>query len=281
MNLFLFLAEIIHRQSLETLHTAGVAHRDLSLENIMIHNGRAVIIDLGMSIKIPFDSVGRRHLIQPQGPCGKWTYMAPEMLEGHPTQAEGFDGYAIDMWAVGVILYIMLTGQTPWKMPHVTDLKFQKYTDGWMEDIMISQGLRLSGNAFCLLQRMLWLHPRDRLCLQQVRAHPWMKEGSGAAHQRPSFQFRSANLNDITDEVSPEDAEEHVDVLKPTKLAKGKYSQDEAVSMEDLSVLQETVEMYVPIKKEISVGGEELKPLDDDDAYIKALKTKNLIPEAQ
>jgi serine/threonine protein kinase len=244
----------------------------------MIHNARAVIIDLGMSIKIPFDHAGRRHLIQPQGPSGKWTYMAPELLEGHPTQAEGFDGYAIDMWAVGVILYIMLTGQTPWKMPHVTDLKFQKYTDGWMEDIMISQGLCLSGNAFCLLQRMLWLHPRDRLCLQQVRAHPWMREGAGATAQRPSFQFRSANLDEGDEGIYEDDSEKAS--TRPTKIAKGRYSQEEKVSVEDMSVLQETMEKYTPVKKEPSLGcvGEELKPLDESDSYIKALKAKKLTP---
>lgn len=247
----------------------------------MIHNGRAVIIDLGMSLKIPLDHAGRRHLIQPQGPSGKWTYMAPELLEGHPTQAEGFDGYAIDMWAVGVILYIMLTGQTPWKMPHATDLKFQKYTDGWMEDIMISQGLCLSGNAFCLLQRMLWLHPRDRLCLQQVRAHPWMREGAGATMHRPSFQFRSASVDEVAEGTYPEDSEERLDSPRPTKIAKGKYSQEEKVSMEDMSVLQETIEKYTPVKNEPSVGGDELKPLDDNDAYIKALKTKKVTPEPE
>jgi serine/threonine protein kinase len=241
----------------------------------MIHNGRPVLIDLGMSIKIPYDHAGRRHLIQPQGPSGKWTYMAPELLEGHPTQAEGFDGYAIDMWAVGVILYIMLTGQTPWKMPHVTDLKFQKYTDGWMEDIMISQGLSLSGNAFCLLQRMMWLNPRDRLCLQQVRAHPWMREGAGASIQRPSFQFRSASLDEGAEGSYPEDSAE---CPRPTKIAKGKYSDEEKVSTEDMSVLQETIEMYIPVKKEPSKGGEELKPLDDNDVYIQALKAKKLTP---
>ncbi|CAB9513045.1 activated protein kinase catalytic subunit alpha-1 [Seminavis robusta] len=266
--------------SLETLHTAGVSHRDLSLENVMIHNGRAVIIDLGMSLKVPTDQHGRRHLIQPQGPSGKWTYMAPELLEGHRNQAEGFDGYAIDMWAVGVILYIMLTGQTPWKMPHVTDLKFQKYTDGWMEDIMISQGMRLTGNAFCLLQRMLWLNPRDRLCLQQVRSHPWMREGCGATH-RSSFQFRSKSLGVEGEEDADENDEgERAEVPEPAKISKGKYTQDDQVSMEDMTVLQETVETYTLNKKALSEEAEELKPLDEEDAYVKAMMAK-LTPKAE
>jgi serine/threonine protein kinase len=80
--------------SLETLHNAGIAHRDLSLENVMIHNDRAVLIDLGMSLPIPFDSqTGQRRLIAPQGAAGKLKYMAPEVYSPH--NQEGFDGFAI------------------------------------------------------------------------------------------------------------------------------------------------------------------------------------------
>eukprot|EP00957_Ditylum_brightwellii_P065355 4958324-Ditylum_brightwellii.AAC.1 len=59
---------------IETLQRAGICHRDLSIENIMIHEGRCVIIDLGMSLRIPYAEQQQQHrfLIRPQGRCGKW-----------------------------------------------------------------------------------------------------------------------------------------------------------------------------------------------------------------
>merc|ERR1711971_56514 len=52
----------------------------------------------------------RRSLIRPQGTCGKWIYMSPEIYRNE----EPFDGFAVDMWAAGVILFLMLTGFPPW-----------------------------------------------------------------------------------------------------------------------------------------------------------------------
>ena len=48
-----------------------------------------------------------RYLIKPQGTCGKWLYMSPEIHENK----EPFDGFAVDMWAAGVILFLMMTGK--------------------------------------------------------------------------------------------------------------------------------------------------------------------------
>jgi serine/threonine protein kinase len=47
-----------------------------------------------------------RRLIKPQGQCGKLRYMSPEIF----VNREPFDGYAIDMWTCGTILFFMLTG---------------------------------------------------------------------------------------------------------------------------------------------------------------------------
>ena len=43
-----------------------------------------------------------RRLMKPQGVCGKHNYMSPEIF----ANTDSFDGFAIDMWAAGVILYI-------------------------------------------------------------------------------------------------------------------------------------------------------------------------------
>jgi len=249
----------------------------------MIHNDKAVIIDLGMSLPIPFDQNGRRRLIAPQGPAGKLKYMAPEVYNPH--NQEGFDGFAVDMWACGVIMYIMLTGEVPWQMPDPSDVKFQKFTDGWIEPYLLQQGYPLSANALCLLQRMLWLNPRDRLCIQQIRAHPWMQMGGGGP--QPIIRWRSTNRDSKTKEG--EDVakiSKALKVIKPGEIKSGRYSKDDAVSPEDMTVMLETVQKYTrdeaSPEEEIAPAGS--KVLADDDSYVikmrEAMKKKKAASQA-
>ena len=96
----------------------------MSPENLMVHDGNVYIIDLGMCLRISslhdddhddngHDTINsnsyhpdERALIAPQTPCGKWYYLSPEVC----LSEEPFDGPAVDLWAAGVILFIMLTG---------------------------------------------------------------------------------------------------------------------------------------------------------------------------
>ena len=286
-----------HTQALETLHGAGVAHRDLSLENIMIHNDRAVIIDLGMSLPMPYDPhTGQRRLIAPQGAAGKLKYMAPEVYASQ-TNTEGFDGCAIDLWAVGVIMFIMLTGEMPWQFPDPTDIKFQKFTDGWIEPYLKGQGYPLSANAYCLLQRMLWLNPRDRLSMAQIRAHPWMRMGGGMQHPSPMFQSATKYVVDGDENGEEEGGNDEDDgrattikVESPKKIQSGKYSQDKDVSAEDLSAMMETVIKYSreSIRRDheeeiVTTVAEATVLSSEDDDYVKALLAKEAVvtPKAE
>lgn len=114
-----------------------------------------------------------RYLITPQGTCGKWIYMSPEVYRN----SESFDGHAVDMWAAGVILFLMLTGFPPWERACMTDERFKYMSAGYLVPMLTEWNLGLSADAMDLLQRMLFLDPRDRLSLDQVRHHPWMVSG--------------------------------------------------------------------------------------------------------
>ena len=89
----------------------------MSLENILVDEYKtSVVIDLGMCLRVPYASDdgevsdatcgNLRRLIKPLIPCGKPNYISPEILKSE----EAFDGFAIDLWASGVILFIMLVG---------------------------------------------------------------------------------------------------------------------------------------------------------------------------
>lgn len=157
----------------------------MSLENLLVHKSGALIIDLGMCLRIPAGmapndiyALGRlsmnnsvRSLITPQGTCGKWIYMSPEIYKNR----EPFDGFAVDLWATGVILFLMLTGFPPWERACQTDERFKYMTAGYLVQMLTEWEIGVSADGLDLLQRMLFLDPKDRLCLAQVRAHPWMQ----------------------------------------------------------------------------------------------------------
>ncbi|KAG7352272.1 serine/threonine phosphatase [Nitzschia inconspicua] len=214
---------------IENLQHVGICHRDMSLENLLVHQDGALIIDMGMCLMVPFEDnlastlatsfnqmnmngaaqvnttdnlqqqskpqlqqlncaptqqpmivsgrQRRRCLMRPQGTCGKWIYMSPEIYQNK----EPFDGYAVDMWAAGVILFLMLTGFPPWERACQTDERFHYMTAGYLVQMLTEWEIGLSSDAMDLLQRMLFIDPKDRLSLDQVRAHPWMVNGRRAA----------------------------------------------------------------------------------------------------
>ena len=96
--------------------------------------------------------------------------MSPEVA----ANTENFDGFAIDLWAAGVILYIMLTGFPPYDQANRTDQRFELIIQGRLMEQLKKWDIILSDDAGDLLQNMLWLDPRKRLTLAQIFDHPWV-----------------------------------------------------------------------------------------------------------
>lgn len=173
------------------LQKMGVCHRDLSLENLLVHEDTdCLLIDLGMCLRVPFAaedgsvtdvSEGTlRRLIKSQGQCGKPNYIAPEIL----SNKEPFDGFAIDVWAAGVILFIMLVGIPPFEWAHDEDPRFKMITRGNLSGLLAQWSRPISHDAADLLQNMLRKNPRDRLSLMEVMDHKWVVD-ENVAPPRP------------------------------------------------------------------------------------------------
>ena len=112
--------------------------------------------------------------------------MSPEIFENKVA----FDGFAVDLWAAGVILYIMLTGFPPYDQASRTDQRFDLIIRGHLMRQLSSWGINLSEEAGDLMQKMLKLDPKDRLTLAQVLSHPWVAEGEARAPPPPEpFPF--------------------------------------------------------------------------------------------
>lgn len=90
------------------LHKRGVTHRDLKPENFIISNGCVKLIDFGFS-KVFVSFSGEWPSFQKMdSQIGTLYYMAPEIFEGQYTNL-------CDVWSLGVLLYVMLSGMFPFR----------------------------------------------------------------------------------------------------------------------------------------------------------------------
>jgi serine/threonine-protein kinase len=112
---------------LDAIHQAGLVHADLKSDNILLDAGdRAVIIDFGLA-RAP----RTRLRDDEQVISGTPDYMAPELIRGTPITA------AADIYAIGVILYEMVTGSTPFAAATASEI-----FHGHLDDDVVAPSLR-------------------------------------------------------------------------------------------------------------------------------------------
>ena len=107
------------------LHSMGLAHRDLKLDNCcMTEFGILKIIDFGSAVvfKYPFEDAGRTH--NAHGIVGSDPYLAPEVI----TSTKSYDPQAVDVWSIGIIFCCMMLKRFPWKAPKLSDDNFKLYS---------------------------------------------------------------------------------------------------------------------------------------------------------
>ncbi|KAJ2850095.1 MAP/microtubule affinity-regulating kinase 4 [Coemansia brasiliensis] len=143
--------------AMDYTHRNCIIHRDLKMENIMLdHEGRIRIIDFGFANTFEWDK-------QLDTFCGSPFYAAPEMVNGIK-----YTGPEVDIWSMGVILFFLLCGRTPFEGESIKVI----YDN-------ISRGkftLRsyVSKDAQDLLQRTLTVDPRKRITMKGIVEHPWI-----------------------------------------------------------------------------------------------------------
>ncbi|OWZ17484.1 Protein kinase [Phytophthora megakarya] len=141
--------------------TIGVAHRDLSLENVLLRQGVCKITDFGLSTDSRAMCAGGR--------VGKEFYMAPEIVAG-----EEYDPTLADVWSLGIMWFMMLTGSPLVSLASPTEKAFLsviRYGVGAVIEIW-GYSERISRNSISLLEKMLQVQPSQRIPLSQVLAHP-------------------------------------------------------------------------------------------------------------
>jgi len=154
-------------QGVAYLHHIGIAHRDLSPENVFITKDDVCKIgDFGQALRL--ELVKGRSFQR----AGKVGYMSPEALAGKPV-----DAIAADVFSLGVCLFIMLTGSPPWQEASSNDTSYYCIRRGQLGKIVQLWGFAKSvpPSAVQLLNGM-FLPQSKRLTLQEVISHPFLSE---------------------------------------------------------------------------------------------------------
>ncbi|KAK3353184.1 kinase-like domain-containing protein [Lasiosphaeria hispida] len=103
------------------LHSMGLAHRDLKLDNVVVsEHGIMKIIDFGSAhvYKYPFES----GLVLASGIVGSDPYLAPEVYDERK-----YDPQAVDIWSLAIIYCCMTLRRFPWKVPRMSDSSFKLF----------------------------------------------------------------------------------------------------------------------------------------------------------
>jgi serine/threonine protein kinase len=217
----LYFVDILH--GLAYLHQHHIIHRDLKPENILLDSrGIAKLSDFGVS-HIFDDSCGLESnatdddpdlvvasaplvltrqdtntALQMRKMChdglmtkteGTWAFWSPEMCEG----GNVFSGYAADIWAAGVCLYIFVTGKLPFFSENPVDLM-----DMISEAKIPFDTLRLSKHLIDLLRFTLHKDPTQRAGVGDCLKHPFLLAARSQRIEQLSFELAKSRATNTT-----------------------------------------------------------------------------------
>lgn len=204
--------------AMEHLHSAQIVHRDIKPENILYTE------EGGTSVKvIDFGYAGVWSPEKPlTGLCGTPDYVAPEVLTWYDDEDRGKEyGKGSDVWSMGVLLYVILSGCSPFSadeeealLAQVAEAKYEFYENEWKS---------VSEDAKDLIRKMLVVDPEVRLSLEGVMSHPFLAEAVGRCR---------ANLDDAAAAAADAKAEPpKAEALAATPKSGGRAAQDAAADI--------------------------------------------------
>uniref|UniRef100_A0A674BN73 calcium/calmodulin-dependent protein kinase n=1 Tax=Salmo trutta TaxID=8032 RepID=A0A674BN73_SALTR len=158
-------------ESVHHCHVNGIVHRDLKPENLLLASklkGAAVkLADFGLAIEVQADQQAWF------GFAGTPGYLSPEVLRKDPY------GKPVDLWACGVILYILLVGYPPFWDEDQHRL-YQQIKAG-AYDFPSPEWDTVTPDAKDLINKMLTINPGKRITTAEALKHPWICQRSTVA----------------------------------------------------------------------------------------------------
>uniref|UniRef100_A0A3B3YGS5 non-specific serine/threonine protein kinase n=1 Tax=Poecilia mexicana TaxID=48701 RepID=A0A3B3YGS5_9TELE len=167
-------------------HRHHIVHRDLKTENLLL--------DANMNIKLADFGFGNFYNAgEPLSTwCGSPPYAAPEVFEG-----KEYEGPQLDIWSLGVVLYVLVCGSLPFDAPSLPALR-QRVTEGRFRIPFF-----MSQDCENLIRKMLVVDPAKRISVAQIKQHRWMLADPSAVHQTLSHSLTeyNSNLGDYSEPV--------------------------------------------------------------------------------
>lgn len=159
------VAKIIYKviSAINYCHTKGITHRDIKPENILFESSDPdadiKLIDFGLSRK--YNSNEKMHTI-----LGTPYYVAPEVLKGDYDEK-------CDVWSIGAITYIMLSGEPPF-LGKTNNEIFKKIVN---EEVTFdkSKWKKISNEAKSFIRECMNKNPDKRFCAEKALNHTWFK----------------------------------------------------------------------------------------------------------
>jgi len=152
---------------LEACHNAGIAHRDIKPQNLLLDSRfNLKLTDFGLSkvFESDADAIMKTTYVGTRG------YQAPELLLDKPYDL------SCDIFSAGVVLFILLTGYPPFEQAHASDRWFKPLTKGDYDKFWKAHRNSSIANdekVKDLLQRMFSYDPKQRITISDIKNHPW------------------------------------------------------------------------------------------------------------
>ncbi|XP_078054741.1 testis-specific serine/threonine-protein kinase 6-like [Mustelus asterias] len=148
-------------KAIKYLHERDIVHRDLKCENILLTEQ--------MQVKLADFGFGRKSRGYPELSttyCGSAAYSPPEVLLGVP-----YDPKKYDIWSMGVILYVIVTGYMPFN-----DSSISKLPEKQLMGVVYPEEITLEEKCQSLIEKLLTFSPPMRPTANQVTRHAWFRE---------------------------------------------------------------------------------------------------------
>ncbi|XP_069472981.1 striated muscle preferentially expressed protein kinase isoform X2 [Ambystoma mexicanum] len=171
-------------QGLEFLHEHRIIHLDIKPENIIVSYMNTIkIIDFGSAQ--PFNPLVLRQLGRR---VGTLEYMSPEMVKADPV------GSAADIWGVGVITYIMLSGRSPFFEPDPLETE-KRIQTGRFDIFKLYPNVSQSASLF--IRKILSIYPWSRPSVGECLSNPWLQDAYLMKLRRQTLTFTTNRLKEF------------------------------------------------------------------------------------
>ena len=175
---------------LDYIHHKNIVHRDLKPENLLLSQGNILkIVDFGLS-----------NYYYPEGkllstPCGSPCYASPEMVCGNK-----YNGFRIDVWSCGIIIFAMICGYLPFEDPN-NEILFKK-----IMKCKVDYPEYLSDDILDIMNKIIVVDPNKRINIEQIKQHPFYLKGKSEFEKKHKdlveqveFDVNKIFNNDIED----------------------------------------------------------------------------------